>query len=332
MSNLIKKTPDADNWVRESLAQNKPNAIFGKIQAGVVWADVKGRDGKTLVAINPNSIVDEINSKGFDLLKGHDPGFPIGKVLSAATFMASDGTRFVAAILGIYQGSKPCGFDDLGLGIILPLQPSLLPALTDVAWIEFSVDPKEVEETWVKDALHESPLRIEQKERSHNAADAVTQLVSIGLPYAVLVWNPFVKAIGGEAGKDVYAATKQWLKRLFTKLPNLNNPIVVIVSHCGECQVSFIVRGTDVKEHHIALEALSVTAQTAAALVHKMRMAGFPPVKLAYEYRKEDGNWFPSFAELQSGKLITNNAKLIAVEKLPLGLSVGLTITKDQLP
>lgn len=315
MTDLISKTVDAKNWVRQALSKHILNESFGAIKSAVLWAEVKGRNGETLVAVDPVAIVDEINSTGFSLLKGHDPGHPVGKVLSAAIFTSPDGTRFIAAILGLHQGSKQFGFDDLGLGPIVPSPPSQLPVLTDASWIEFSVDPREVGAAWVTDVLISSPLRVEQKERSHNAADAVIQLISIGLPYAVLVWNPFVKAIATEAGKDTYAAMKQWLKRLFGKLPELSDPIVEIASHHKECQVAFIIRGGDVKSHYIALEALSIAAQTAAALVQKMTLAGFPPVKLTYEYRREDESWCPSFAELKSGRLITDNAKLIAVDK-----------------
>lgn len=329
MTDLISETADAASWVRQAQSEHVPGEIFGTIRPSVIWADVKGPNGEDLIAVDPLAIIDDVKLGNLSLLKGHDPGFPVGKVLSAAVFASPEGTRFIAAILGLYQGVKLDGFDDLGLGFVEPFPPpSQLPDLTDTAWIEFRVDPREVEAAWVKDALANPPLRVEERELSHNAADAVTQLISIGFPYALLVWNPFVKAFATEAGKDAYAATKQWLKRLFRKLPKLDNPIVELVSHHSECQVSFILRGSDVKSHDAALEALSVAARTAAALVHKMTLAGVPPVKLIYEFREEDGIWSPSFAELKSGKLITDNAKLIAVEKLPTGLSLGLAIPK----
>ncbi len=260
------------------------------------------------------------------LLKSHDPGFPVGKILSAALFTSPDGINFIAAVLGFYQGSKKFSFEDLNLGPITPSIPSYLPDLTDEAWIEFGVDPREVGEMWVADALNDSPLRVKQKKRSHNAAEVVSQLVSIGLPYAILVWNPFVKAIATEAGKDTYVAMKKWLGKLFGKLPELSNPIVEIASIYKECQVSFIIRGGDVMSHYAALEALSVAAQTAATLVQRMTLAGFPPVRLTYEYYPEEGSWQPSFAELKSGRFITDNAKLIEINKLPLGLSIGVVI------
>ena len=326
---LISATPEANEWVQSNLAKRKSGEIFGKFESGVVWADVKGLNGETLVPIDHISMVNEINAEGLTLLKGHDPGFPVGRVLSAAPFTSPTGTKFVAAILGLYQGSNLRGFVDLQLGPIIPLEPGKLPVLTDAAWIQLGADPREVGGAWIEEIARDAPLRVEHQERSHNAADAVGQLIQLGLPYAVLVWNPFIKAMAEEAGKDTYAAVKQWLKLLFSKSSELNSPIVQIASHCGECQVSFIVRGTNVASHHIALDEISTAAQMAFALVQRMTMAGFPPVKLTYEYREADGIWFPSFAELKTGKLITDNAKLIAVESLPTGLSPGLGVTKS---
>ena len=329
MTGLISDTPEAGEWARNNLAERKPNEIFGKFEAGVVWSDAKGRNGETLVPVDQIAMVDEINAEGVTLLKGHDPGFPVGRVLSAASFTSPAGISFVVAILGLYQGSNLSGFEDLQLGPIISLEPGQLPALTDAAWIQLDADPREVGEAWIEEITRNAPLRVEHKERSHNAADVVAQLILVGLPYAVLVWNPFIKAIAEEAGKDTYAAMKQWLKRLFAKSSELSNPIVQIASHYGECQVSFIVRGTDMANHEIALDGLSTAARTSSNLVQRMAMAGFPPAKLTYEYREADGVWFPSFAELRSGKLITDNAKLIAVENLPTGLSTGFSASKS---
>ena len=45
------------------------------------------------VPLDPAVPVEEINKSGMPLLGGHDPGFPTGRVLGAATFKSPDGER-----------------------------------------------------------------------------------------------------------------------------------------------------------------------------------------------------------------------------------------------
>ena len=88
--------------------------MFGKIASGVIWADITGPDGEQLVPIDPRALVAEINTNGFPLLKGHDPGFPLGKVLTAEVFTSSEGATFIAAMVGYYAGGAHLSFRDLG--------------------------------------------------------------------------------------------------------------------------------------------------------------------------------------------------------------------------
>ena len=328
MESLISRTVHAAEWVRKVQQSVGANDVFGETRSAVLWTDTPGPNAEVL-AINPEALVEDVNTNGgYSLLKGHDPGFPLGKALAAATFTSPDGTKFVAAVLGFYRGNKPTGFGELELGLETPLSEPRIPEPTDDAWIAFEVDPREVAPEWISEALAGAPLRVEQTELSHNAADAVTELIRIGMPYAFLVWNPFIKAILTEAGKDTYAAMKQWLKCLLKKLPKLKSPITELVSHYGDCQTSFLLRGSKLKSNQAALEKLSLAAQQAAALIRKMTAAGFAPVKIIYEFNKDDERWYPSFAELKNGLLITDNAKLTAVDELPLGLSLGIALQK----
>jgi hypothetical protein len=201
---LIAESPEAVASVDQVKTVYVDNQVFGKIVSAVLWADVTGPDGEQPVPIDPRALVAEINTDGFPLLKGHDPGFPLGKVLTAQVFTSSDGATFIAAIVGYYAGGAHLSFRDLGFdpGATVSL-PSSLPALSD-AWIEFATDPREIDAAWLEDVLHTAPLRVERTELSHNAADALQELIRIGLPYVVLVWNPFTKTIATQAGKDAY--------------------------------------------------------------------------------------------------------------------------------
>lgn len=271
MLDLIAHTTEAQEWVRQAKAKHSHNGVFGGLTSSVIWSDETEQDDELFVPLDPSALVADINASGFSLLERHDPGFPMGKVLTAAAFTAPEGTRFVAALLGFYQGGNRIGFGDLGLQPASPVaSPSQLPVLTDASWIEFCVDPRDVEPAWVEGVLSNAPMRIKQTELSHNAAEPLIELIRVGLPYAVLVWNPFVTAIATEAGKNVYAAVSRWTGKLLAKISELQYPIVEIMSHHGECQVSFIFRGKDVKRHYASHDALPIAAVKAAALVKNM--------------------------------------------------------------
>ncbi len=60
-----------------------------------------------------------------------------------------------------------------------------------------------------------------------------------------------------------------------------------------------------------------------------MKAAEIPPRHLLYEFHREHDIWFPSFAELHDGRLVTENNVLIAFEQLPTGLSIGLMRPTD---
>jgi len=62
----------------------------------------------------------------------------------------------------------------------------------------------------------------------------------------------------------------RWLRPLLDKLAERRNPVVEIQSHHNECQISFIFRGTDVKRHYAAHDALPAAAAQAEYLVANM--------------------------------------------------------------
>lgn len=135
------------------------------------------------------------------------------------------------------------------------------------------------------------------------------------------VWNPFVKTIASEAGKDVYAAIRKWLRNVWDRLAERRNPIVAVQSSQDGCEVFFLFRGKDVKRHYDAHDALPVAAAQAATLIAGMKSQEIAPVSLVYEF--EDARWFPSYAILVGGQLVSDRNLFIAVEQLPNGLSIG---------
>jgi hypothetical protein len=328
---LIAETPEAIAWIDRVKAVYSGNQVFGKTASAVIWADTTGPDGEQLVPIeDPRALVVDINTNGYPLLKGHDPGFPVGKVLTAEVFTSSDGATFIAAIVGYYAGGAHLSFRNLGFDPAAAVSlPSSLPALSD-AWINFATDPREINSAWLEDVLHTAPLRVERTELSHNAADALQELIRLGLPYIVLVWNPFTKTIATEAGKDAYAAIHHWLRTLFEKLAELKNPVLVIQSFQDDCEVSFLFRGKDVERNYAAHEARPIAAVHAAELVAKMKNVGFAPKLIVYEFHPQGHKWFPSYAELHDGRFVTDNNILIAIEQLPSQVSLGITLGRAE--
>lgn len=331
LPDLVADNAEATAWADRAKAAYSGNDVFGNIAISVIWSDATGPNGKLLVPIDPLALVANINTDGFPLLKGHDPGFPPGKVLTAALFTGSDGTKFIAAILGFYAGGKRLSFNDMGFDPAEPgSSPPQLPVLPDGCWVNFATDPREVEPAWVEEVVRDAPSRVERIPLSHNAADSAQELIRVGVPFMILVWNPFVTVIATEAGKDAYAGIRHWLRTLYSKLPKRQNPIVEIQSYHDGCQISFMLRGTDVKRLYAAHDAMPTAAASAQHLVANMKSRGFAPKLLVYEIDPQDSKWFPSYAELCDGRFVTDNNTLIAIEQLPSGLSLGIVESKGK--
>jgi hypothetical protein len=330
MPDLIDENPDAVAWVKESKAAYSGSNVFGEIRSSVIWSNAKGTDGELLVPLDPLALVENINATDYPLLNGHDPGLPLGKVLRAATFTNSDGTTFVAAVLGLYAGTR-ISFSDFGFDTAAAVaSPSSLPVLADSCWINLATDPREIEPSWLEDVLLDAPMHVEWTELSHNAADAPHELIRLGVLFLTLVWNPYVTAIATEAGKDSYADLHKWIRKLLAQLAERKNPVLEIQSFHGDCRMSFLFRGNDVKRHYAAHDAQPGAAAQAAQLVANLKNRGHEPKLVLYEFHPEELKWYPSFVELEDGKLITDNAILIAVEQLPSGLSLGIMRGREQ--
>ncbi|MCQ3002491.1 hypothetical protein NLO98_22330 [Pseudomonas syringae] len=325
MSDLLQDTPAAGRWAEE--AELRHHACkFGEIVRAVIWTDACGPDGQLLVAVDPDRLVAQINSNPFTLLENHDPGRPKGQILESESFKSPDGRQFVAAVLGYYAGGDVLSF--LGLGIDVDsavLPPQQLPRLLDDVWVEIATDAREVDEDWLDQITNDSPVRVERSELSHNAADSLQELIRVGLPYVLLVWNPFVTAIAAEAGKASYAGIHAWFRKLLSRMPDRRNPILDFHSYQDGCQVSFLFRGKDEKKLHEAMDTLAGAAAQAARVISKLKSQGKISRQMVYEFDKEALLWAPSFVVLNDDRIITDNLALIAIENLPKGLSLGLT-------
>ena len=331
MSNLL-DLPAARAWIQDAVARHS-NGIFGKLVPSVIWTDARGDDGHLIVQVDPFRLVDDINQNPYPLLHNHDPGCPKGQVIESARFESDRGV-FVAAILGYYAGGDVLSFfEGLESEASVPDDlPSQFPSLPQDIWIQIATDPREVDSTWLDEAASGAPIRIEQTALSHNAANGAAELIRIGIAFIILVWNPFSKAFAEEAGKKVYGELHEWLAKLLAKLAEQRNPILDIHTHQGECQVSFLVREKNPETNYAAHRQLSSGARQAARLIAKLRARGTPACQLTYEFDKTAKTWFPSFAILQDGRMVTDNRKLIAIEQLPPGLSLGLTRDKFHTP
>ncbi|KXS31652.1 MAG: Uncharacterized protein AWT59_2211 [Candidatus Gallionella acididurans] len=252
-------TPAARDWVDDAILRHT-KGIFGKLVPAVIWSDTRGDDGELLLPVDPIELVARINSTPHILLHNHDPGRPKGQVLESANFESEGGKKFIAAVLGFYAGGEVLDFQGLGLDTkSLAPPPDRLPMLPDGVWIEFAMDPREVDAAWLDQVTSDAPLRIERTELSHNAADSPQELIRIGLVYLAVVWSPFITSIASEAGKDTYAAIHGWVRKLLERLADRRNPVLDIHTHQDGCQVSFLFRGKDVRQHYAAHGARRTT-------------------------------------------------------------------------
>jgi hypothetical protein len=327
MSFLIDETPAASAWVESCLASLSENNL-GRLASAVIWTDSHLVDGKPIGGADPSLLVNEINEQGLPLLRGHDPGLPVGRFMTAQAFTSPNGTQFVAAIAAYYEPRHLLSFASLGVDPFpSATSPSTLGSIAGYR-IAFGTDPREVETQWLDEALEGAPLFVKRTELSHNAAESVKELIRVALPYAILLWNPLVTTVANEAGKDIYAAAKQWLHKLWNKLKDLRDPIVDIQAPYQGCTVSFLIRGRNVEQHYAAHAALAGAAAQAVKLIDSFGQQSPKFITLTYEY--QESRWFPSYAIMADGRIVSDRSVLIAYEQLPKHLSLGLAMQDDK--
>lgn len=324
MANLINDTDAARNWVEETI-QRHSDGVFGKLASAVIWSDARDANGRPLVDVDPNALVTEIAESPMVLLHNHDPGRPIGEVLDAASFSDPEGKQFVAAILGFYTGGNVMNFRDCGINAEEPVSSAaLLPPFPENCWIEIGVDSRDIKDGWLEQLTNDAPLPVVRRPLSHNSAESMQELIRVGLIYLALVWNPFVTSIASEAGRRTYASVHAWVRKLIEGLAERHNPIIDLHTFQGDCQVSFLLRGKDVEVHYKAHDSLATAAAQGAVLIANLKARSCPARQLVYEFDKEILRWYPSFAILTDGRIVTDSLTLIAFEQLPSGLSLGL--------
>jgi hypothetical protein len=328
MASLIDETPEAKAWVDEYLAAPPHGNNLGRLVGAVIWTDGFLENGEPLGGSDPSAKVAEINDRGWPLTHGHDPGLPAGRVIAARVFKSPSGTRFIAAILAYYEPEHVKSFTALGVDPTPSTPPpESLPVFPGFR-IQVGIDQREVADPWVEELFENAPVPVERVNLSHNAADPVAELIRIGLPFTALVWNPLVKTIGEQAGRDIYAGIARWLQKLWEKLKDLRDPIVEIQSHHNSCTVSFLLRGRDVKQHYDAHAALSSAAVQAAKLIDNFEELNARLISLVYEF--EQSRWVPSFGVMEGGQIVSDRGILIAYEQVPKNLSMGLLLNEEE--
>lgn len=198
--------PDVERWLNDAIRRHS-SEIYGKIKPAVVWTNALDEEGQLIVPIDPNELSRRINRDPFIILHNHDPGNPKGQVLESAVFDDGSGVVFVAAIMGFYAGGNTIEFGSMDLNLNDVYQsPRELPDLPKEASIEIVFDPRDVSPQWIEYISKDAPLKIRINESSYNDAQTTHELISIGIGYLAIVWNPFVTAVASEAGKKTYTA------------------------------------------------------------------------------------------------------------------------------
>lgn len=324
MLNLL-SCPDAESWLHDALKRHS-SEIYGKIKPAVIWTNALDETGQLIVPIDPYELSRRINQNPFIILHNHDPGNPKGQVLESAVFDNASGIIFVAAIMGFYAGGNTIEFGTMDLKLSDIYQsPTELPDLPKESSIELAFDPRDTDSKWIEHISKDAPLKIRVNESSYNDAQTAQELIHIGIGYLAIVWNPYVTAVASEAGKKTYTAFHNWISNLLNELSERKNPIINLVSYQNGCQVFFIFRGKDVKQHYASHRMLSSAGVQAAELIRKLIHQDKVPTQLTYEWDKEAQLWYPSYAVLTDKSIIVDRGTLIAMENLPDGLSLGFS-------
>jgi len=63
--------------------------------------------------------------------------------------------------------------------------PAALNELDSNTWAEFATDPRDVDVRWVNEVLRGIPIKVKRVELSHNAAEAQSELIRVGLVWGL---------------------------------------------------------------------------------------------------------------------------------------------------
>src|SRR5579859_3082926 len=113
MTDLIIENPEAMAWVTKQISEFSNDPVFNNVVPAILWTSNKCVDG-TIIPISAQNLVEKVHTEGLPVLRGHDPGLPQGKVLTAKAFIGKDNTAFVAAVLGLYSPLSQVNFLSLG--------------------------------------------------------------------------------------------------------------------------------------------------------------------------------------------------------------------------
>ncbi|SEO46319.1 hypothetical protein SAMN02800692_0905 [Luteibacter sp. UNC138MFCol5.1] len=327
MANKIQLTPEAQQWAEKGLERYGP-PVYAQVASAVLWTDERDASGRLAVPADPAALVDSHRRDPAVLLNGHDPGLPLGQVLEVEAFVTPDGQHFVAGIVGYYGRGGLATFAQLDLADSEVQHRDEAPLVAVDGPIELATDPRDLPNGWLDEVLSDAPPRTVHVQMSYNAANTTHELIRIALAYGIL-WNPFVKAIATEAGKDVYAAARTWLKTVLDRSRQLESPIICLEGPYRQCRVSFLIRGTNPATHAAAYEGLSEAAAQAATLIDRLEAKGLSVATVVYEFNETSGRWYPSYARLANGRMIVDSPMLIAtLQDLPTGLSLGMRKTE----
>lgn len=313
-------------WVKEATSA-ATSPVFGRIASGVVWTDAP-IDGFSLREHDPDQIVRTI--EGVEILRNHDPGLLEGRALAAKAFTSPEGRRFVAVIFGFYTPEKQMNFATLGLNAkAIPVLPTSLPAPQEDWRLDLQCDPREVSLEWVNDVSRNAPLPVLFEENSNNSLDSVIELLHVGLPYATLVWSPVVTGLT-EQGRAIYSGIRDWFRQLWLRLGDRTRSVICINSHHRGCDVRFIFRGSDASHLQRAHDLLPRAAAQAANIITDAKRRGLVPRRLTYECDGPESAWHASYLLLDDGTLVSDDSRLLPLDQLSKGLSLGLTLDQTQ--
>ncbi|WP_404420323.1 hypothetical protein [Thalassospira australica] len=322
----VLKDQSVQKWLLSVIGRHE-GGVFEKLQPAIIWTNAKDENDNLLVALDPYLLTESINSSPYPLYEGHDPGYPIGRLIEAKLFEIDDVGMVVVGLLGVLGAKSTVSFAEIGFDTKSSVDlPSSLPDPPTTIWIDIISDPREVDVAWIEKISGSAPFPVKISDSSHNAAEVTSELISIGVWYALLVFNPFVTSIASEAGKDTYIAFRKWILGLLKSLSEHHDPILCLKSNFNGCEITLMFRGNDVSTNYSAHDKSSQAAVQAAQLIEHLLRQGLEPIEVVYEFDADAYLWFPSYVSINDGRIITDRATLIAFEQISGELSLGFNM------
>lgn len=331
--NLIARCPAAVNFIESVKSrigdyQLFPGEKFKLVSAAVLSSTNIDKHGDSFELEDLKRTVERVGSSPLWLRREHDPLIqPIGRMIAARLFSdAALGVYFVVGVMGLYDSGSLAKFSDFDIDVstLSPTAPEELQNQQPdaVATIEFN--PDEGTSDVVHQILRDAPSFVSREpvEEFRKSAELL-RTVNFWVSIILLTSNPFTKKFlerWGDKAADASFEFFKWFGTAVLSLRKLDR--LVIKTEYKGCAIQFVLahdESPDVVSHQI--NEIHQATDSACRLVEALEKLA--PECVTFSYDLEAQTWFPLYAITRKAGIIADRPRLIAIDKLQGGLSLG---------